>query len=86
MSCGTPVVCFNANGPKDIVDHKENGYLATPYSSSDLVEGIKWVLEDENRRLKLSSNAREKVLNNYTLNKVASQYIKLYKDILNKKL
>jgi glycosyltransferase involved in cell wall biosynthesis len=28
MSCGTPVVCFDASGPKDIVFHKVDGYRA----------------------------------------------------------
>ena len=32
MLCGTPVVCFNATGPKDIVEHQINGYLAEPFS------------------------------------------------------
>jgi len=25
MGCGTPVVCFDATGPKDIVSHKVDG-------------------------------------------------------------
>jgi glycosyltransferase involved in cell wall biosynthesis len=84
LSCGTPCVAFNVGGIPDMVDHKQNGYLATPCSSEDLEEGIKWVLEDEERRQKLSQNARQKVLDNFTLDKVSSQYIELYKEILNK--
>jgi glycosyltransferase involved in cell wall biosynthesis len=85
MSCGTPVVCFNVTGLKDIVDHKHNGYLATPYNPEELAKGINWVLEDEERRKKLSKNARQKVLDNFTLDKIASQYINLYKEILHEK-
>ena len=44
MACGTPVVCFDATGPKDIVEHKRTGYKAVPFSTEDLAEGIKWVL------------------------------------------
>ena len=44
MSCGTPVVSFNATGPKDIVEHRVNGYLAEPFSAEDLAHGIAWVL------------------------------------------
>jgi glycosyltransferase involved in cell wall biosynthesis len=83
LSCGAPCVAFNIGGIPDMVDHKQNGYLATPYSSEDLAEGINWVLEDKKRRQKLSQNARQKVLDNFTLNKVASQYIELYKEIIN---
>ena len=43
MACNTPVVCFDATGPKDIVDHKINGYKAIPFESRDLANGIEWV-------------------------------------------
>ncbi|MEG3066598.1 glycosyltransferase [Acetomicrobium sp.] len=36
MACGTPVVAFDANGPKDIIDHEINGYLAKPFEPEDL--------------------------------------------------
>ncbi|MEX2411860.1 MAG: glycosyltransferase, partial [Candidatus Paceibacterota bacterium] len=32
MSCGTPVVAFNIGGVPDMVDHKENGYLAESFN------------------------------------------------------
>ena len=44
LACGTPVVCFNATGPKDIVDHKVTGYKAHPFDPADLARGIKWFL------------------------------------------
>ena len=59
-ACGTSVVCFNATGPKDIVDHKVNGYLAKPFDTSDLAAGIDWVLSDEKRHKDLCIKAREK--------------------------
>ncbi len=40
MACGAPVVCFDATGPKDIVDHKNNGYKSSPYEAKDLAVGI----------------------------------------------
>ncbi len=29
MSCGTPVISYNSKGPKDIIEHEKNGYLAS---------------------------------------------------------
>jgi len=51
LFCETPVAGFNIGGIPDVIDHKINGYLAEYKSSQFLAEGIKWILEDENRAL-----------------------------------
>lgn len=82
LSCGVPVVAFETSGLIDIVDHKINGYLARPFQSSDLANGITWVLDHDDPAL-LSSNARKKVLENFDSSLVAKRYIELYKRVLN---
>lgn len=82
MCCHTPVVCFDATGPKDIVNHKLNGYLAKPFDTSDLATGINWVLSDENRHKELCVKAREKAVACFDIEKVAGQYAELYREIL----
>jgi len=45
-----------------MIDHKKNGYLAKPFESQDLADGIEWVLNlGENKYNELCNNAREKV-------------------------
>jgi glycosyltransferase involved in cell wall biosynthesis len=83
LACGTPVTAFATSGLLDIVDHKSNGYLARPFESEDLAIGISWCLEN-NTNEKLSINAREKVLNNFTIDLMTEKYLSLYKSILNK--
>ncbi len=82
MSCGTPVVAFGATGLLDIVEHKQNGYLAQPYDSNDLARGIEWVLADEERYKQLSHAAREKAVTYFDIKKVAKQYADLYQSLL----
>jgi glycosyltransferase involved in cell wall biosynthesis len=82
MACGTPVVAFDATGLKDIVDHQQNGYLAQPFDTEDLAHGIQWVLENENRRQKLSQNARQKAVQEFDQELQARRYLDLYEDIL----
>jgi len=82
MACDTPVVCFDATGPKDIVDHKVNGYRAKPFDTKDLANGIEWVLNCENYD-KLCLSAREKVVREFDSVVVAGKYIELYKELLN---
>ena len=84
LSCGTPVVAFNIGGMPDMIEHMQNGYLARPCEAADLAEGIRWVLENEDRRRKLRENARTSVLNKYSIDLVVQQYIDLYKTVLGK--
>jgi glycosyltransferase involved in cell wall biosynthesis len=81
MACGTPVVAFNTTGLVDIVEHKKNGYLAQSYDTSDLANGIKWVLSSTNYP-QLSVNARNTVLAKFDNHIVASAYKALYTKIL----
>jgi glycosyltransferase involved in cell wall biosynthesis len=82
LSCGTPVVAFNSTGLKDIVNHQENGYLATPFEVEDLTQGIIWVLEEEERYQKLRFYARNKSLQEFACQTQARRYLSLYEQIL----
>jgi glycosyltransferase involved in cell wall biosynthesis len=82
MACGTPVVAFDATGPKDIVEHRITGYLATPFDALDLANGINWILDDENQQ-SLSLNACKNVENRFTIELVATKYLEIYKHTLN---
>ncbi|HOL57943.1 MAG TPA: glycosyltransferase family 4 protein [Spirochaetota bacterium] len=81
ISCGKPVVAFNIGGNPDMIDHQINGYLAKPFDTDDLANGIKWVLNNPDYN-ELCKNAREKVLNNFDKKIVVKRYIELYKEIL----
>ena len=81
MACGTPVVCFDATGPKDIVTHKLDGYKATPFDPKSLAKGIEWVLDSPDYK-KLSDNSRRKVVMEFDNKVVAGKYAELYEEIL----
>lgn len=83
MSCGTPVVAFSCTGLLDIVEHLKTGYLAKPFDTTDLANGIEWVLSAPNYN-ELSSNARNKVMIEFDSQVVAKRYIKLYENVLEK--
>jgi len=82
LSCGTPVVAFDATGLKDLVEHQQDGYLATPFEVKDLATGIVWVLEDQERYQQLRDRAREKSLREFAAATQAHRYLSLYEEIL----
>ncbi len=81
LACGTPVVAFNIGGMSDMIHHKKNGYLANPFSTSDLLKGIEWVLYHNNFD-EISKHAHLTVKNQFESLIVAKQYIDAYKKIL----
>jgi glycosyltransferase involved in cell wall biosynthesis len=82
LACGTPCVAFKIGGMPDLIEHHQNGYLAVPYQTSDLAEGIAWVLDHPERYLKLSTYAREKVEREFTREHQARRYLAFYNEVL----
>lgn len=80
MSCGLPCVGFDTGGIPEMIDHLQNGYVATYASSDDLAEGIAWVLTHDNRA-RLGQEAVSKVKRCYSEQVVARAYIQLYRQI-----
>ncbi|MBU2869372.1 glycosyltransferase family 4 protein [Colwellia sp. E2M01] len=80
LACGTPVVSFDIGGNSDLISHKKDGYLAKPYDTKDLANGIEWVI-DNKKYSELCSNARDKVLTTFDSDIVANRYIKLYQQV-----
>jgi glycosyltransferase involved in cell wall biosynthesis len=82
LACATPVVAFNTGGIPDMVDHLKNGYLAEYKSAADFATGMHYVLTAVANKSKLAANARNKVLNNFSNERVAEKYIAVYQSIL----
>lgn len=84
MACGLPCVGFNVGGIPEMIDHKKNGYVANYKDATDLAAGIQWSLAEDNHP-ELSLRARQKVLDNYSEDIVANQYLQLYSELIENK-
>lgn len=78
MACGIPCVGFNVGGIPEMIDHKENGYVAEYKNAADLAEGIVWTLTSNYSTL--SRNARVKAVDTYGEEAVAKKYIEVYEN------
>ncbi len=76
LRCGTPVVAFKIGGIPELINHKENGYLATYKDSIDLTAGICFCLS-ELKNVKASSVFDQEV--------IIEQHLALHKQLLSKK-
>jgi len=82
LACGTPVVAFDVGGLPDMIDHKENGYLAQPFDPGDLAAGIAWALGSRERREELAERALRKATQEFDQRLQARRYLDLYADVL----
>lgn len=81
LACGVPVVAFRCTGIQEVVIHKQDGYLANPYESEDLAEGILWCLKNNSNNC-LGQAGRKKVLRTFAETVVCQQYKELYESVL----
>lgn len=82
QSCGVPVVAFNATGLPDVVEHRRTGYLANPYDPAELAHGIRWVLDNSERRQALGRQARQRAERLWNTGRIAGLYAELYREVL----
>jgi glycosyltransferase involved in cell wall biosynthesis len=85
MACGTPCVGFNIGGLSDLVDHEVNGWLAEPFDTRSLIDGVEWVLNNSNTR-EPQTQARNKILDRFEIGNTSKQYCQLYEDVYNRYL
>ena len=84
MFCGTPCTAFKIGGIPDLIDDRENGYLARPFLPEDLAAGIHWILEDRDRYQKLATKSRDKAIANFSLDRQSQKYLRVFHSLYSK--
>jgi glycosyltransferase involved in cell wall biosynthesis len=82
QACGIPVVAFDTAGMPDVAVHRETGYLAQPFDTVDLAQGMAWILADNDVRLKLSNAARTRAMKLWRPSTIAAQYLEVYEQAI----
>jgi glycosyltransferase involved in cell wall biosynthesis len=82
ICCGTPVVAFRTGGIPDIIEHKNNGYLAKPFEIEDLLEGILYCIREHDV---LSENALRKSVHDFDTLNIVEQHKEIYSRTLDKR-
>lgn len=75
MACGVPCVGFRVGGIPEMIDHRQNGYVATAASIDDLAAGI---IDALKHRPQYSAAALRKVHEAYSHSRIAMLYEQVY--------
>jgi len=82
MACGKPVIGSNISGIRDIINNGENGLLITPGDSKELASAILKLLEDKDLGQVLGRNARQLMIEKYSLNNIVNQIEQIYNELI----
>lgn len=74
----TPVIATSVGGIPEIIRHGENGILVPPNDPKKLADAINKLLADKGLRERLSANAHEYIIKNFSWDVLLSQYVELY--------
>ena len=79
MSCGLPVIATSVDGIKNIIKHKENGYLCETGIKS-IESAIMEVIANKNLKENMAINARKFVEENYNLDIIIRKESEIYRN------
>jgi glycosyltransferase involved in cell wall biosynthesis len=82
MACGTPTICFNMGGPRDIIEDGENGFLLKIGDYKGITNRINFLMNNPNLKKEMGKKARQNILQKHTIDKEVNHYIKLYNELL----
>ena len=81
MSCGLPCIGTDVNGIKQEIKHLETGFLCqTDYIS--IAEAIKTVISDKSLQQRLGKNAREYVMERYSIDRILNLELKVIEEVM----
>jgi glycosyltransferase involved in cell wall biosynthesis len=81
MSVGLVILTTKVKGIREIVKHKENGYLVETNSDS-IKKGLEELLNNDELRNKISINARKTIEENFSFEKIIEKEINLHKEVI----
>lgn len=84
MSCGIPVVATDVGGVSEALD-SSTGFICKPKDFEEIASRVVELLQNDELRMKMGRNAREKVINNFTIDKFIKGYEYAYDRIIAEK-
>ena len=82
MASGLPVVVTRLAGALDLIVHRKNGWLIPADDDTALLRALTTLFDDPHLRQILGENARRGVISRYSLDVVAGQMVRLYRNLI----
>ncbi|HPD31005.1 MAG TPA: glycosyltransferase family 4 protein [Phycisphaerae bacterium] len=82
MSYGLPCIATPVGGVPSVIDHDRNGLLVPPKDPRALAAAILRLTQDASARRRLGSVARQTIVDRFSWDRRAKEFVSLYRDVL----
>jgi glycosyltransferase involved in cell wall biosynthesis len=81
-ACGRAIVTTDMPGCREIVSHGDNGLLVSPHDEVALADALQTLLLDPERRSRMGTRGRARVVQEFAVDKVVAETLALYRGLL----
>jgi glycosyltransferase involved in cell wall biosynthesis len=82
MALGVPVITTRAGGNSDLIRDGENGYLFDDDNVDELAGKIRWVMENNELRDRIVSNAKNTALEDFSIERTIDRHEAFFEDLI----
>ena len=82
MACGIPVIATAVGGTPEVIEDGKNGILVASEDEPHLIQALKELIQNHEKRLAFGREGRIRVLSKFSLKKMVSEYQVLYESLL----
>jgi glycosyltransferase involved in cell wall biosynthesis len=82
MSAGKPIIATDVGENAVVLEHEKSGVIISPNDVLQLADAMERLLLDENLRKQLSKQAKQRFIENYTVEKMADNYSRLFDSLI----
>ncbi|MBT9150330.1 MAG: Spore coat protein SA [candidate division WS2 bacterium] len=81
LSCGKPLVGTSIGGIIPIIKDGWNGFLVEPGNEKQLAEKIRYLIDNEEERIRMGRNSRKLAEEEFDWSKIAEKYLEVYEEV-----
>ena len=85
MALGKPVIATRGGGTSEIIIDNETGFLISPSNPEELAGKIEILLNDVALRKKMGAAGKDRILTEFSIDKMVRNYIDLYNNLMHQK-
>ncbi|MGZ7107426.1 MAG: glycosyltransferase family 4 protein [Methanobacterium sp.] len=81
-ACNLPVIAYNSGGVVEVIEDKKNGFLVEPRNNNELIQKIRFLLQNEDIAREMGLYGRKKAEKLFNWDKIVDRIVETYKNNL----